>query len=290
MKKNQLFSVAGAVKILSSAMFAAALLFGSSVFAQVKIGANPTTINAGSALEIESTTQGLLMPRISLTNTTTWGLAGTAAAGMHVFNTNTGITSTNTSYPTLVAKIGEYYWDGTGWVALETVSKKTSVTSFNQSAGMYLTLTPGAPNCNPSPTIPACASSANLNGTINITNPSNDVIIDVTGQYAAMLNGKTDVKVVIYVDKTTPGVYEPVGIFTNVVAETPTASLTCYASSFNYKIALQNLPVRSYNVKVYLVPWSYGGSIGGVYGLGVSPVFGCGSAPSTQFLITTVTQ
>lgn len=276
---------------LLTAFVAAAISFShTSVFAQVKIGDNPTTINAGSALEIESTNRGLLMPRISLTNTTTWGLSGTAVAGMHVYNTNNAITSTNISYPTLAAKIGEYYWDGTGWVALETVSKKTSVTSYSQSAGMYLTLTPGAPNCNPSPTIPACASSANLNGTINISNPSNDVIIDVTGQYAAMLNGKTDVKVVIYVDKTTPGVYEPVGIFTNVVAETATPALACYASSFNYKIALQNLPVRSYNVKVYLVPWSYGGSIGGVYGLGVSPVFGCGSAPSTQFLITTVTQ
>ena len=281
MKTKQLLSAA----ILGAALFLNAL----SVSAQVKIGDNPTAINAGSALEIESTNKGLLMPRISLANTTTWGLSGTAAAGMHVYNTNAATTSTNTNYPTLVSKIGEYYWDGAGWVALETVSKKTSITTFSQSAGMYLTLIPGAPSCNPSPTIPACASSANLNGTLNILNPSNDVVIDVTGQFAAMLNGKTDVKVVVYVDKTTPGVYEPVGIFTNVVAET-TPALACYASSFNYKLALQNLPVRSYNIKVYLVPWNYGGSIGGVYGLGVSPVFGCGSSPGTQFLITSVTQ
>ncbi|MGM9511960.1 C1q-like domain-containing protein [Larkinella sp. GY13] len=86
--------------------------------AQVKIGNNPTSINGGSLLELEGTDKALLMPRISLTNTTTWGLAGTPAAGMHVYNTNVGITSTNAKYPTLEAFIGEYYWDGTGWVAL----------------------------------------------------------------------------------------------------------------------------------------------------------------------------
>ncbi|AKD53809.1 C1q-like domain-containing protein [Spirosoma radiotolerans] len=91
--------------------------------AQVKIGDNPTTIHAGSVLELESTNQGLRMPKIALTNTTTWAPmlgSGTvpAAPGMHVYNTNPNITSTNTSYPTLAAKIGEYYWDGTGWVAI----------------------------------------------------------------------------------------------------------------------------------------------------------------------------
>lgn len=272
-------------------MIAAAMLLGtSSAFAQVKIGDNPTTINAGSALEIESTNKGLLMPRIALTNTTTWGLAGTSAAGMHVYNTNMAITSTNSNYPTLVAKIGEYYWDGTGWVALETVSKRTVITSYNQSAGVYMILPVGAAVCDPSPTIPACSISSNLNGSLNITSPVNDVIVDVTGQYAAMLNGKTDVKVVVYMDKTTPGVFEPIGIFTNVIAENATPALVCYASSFNYKLALQNLPVRTYSIKVNLVPWNYGGSLAGIYALGVSPILGCGSSPATQFLITSVTQ
>lgn len=269
-----------------------ALLFTSSaLFAQVKVGDNPTVINAGSALEIESTNKGLLMPRVSLTNTTTWGLAGTAAAGMHVYNTNVAITSTNTTYPTLTAKIGEYYWDGTGWVALDTVSPKTVITSYMQSAGATVSLPAGGPTCAflaiPPP---ACAVNANLNGTLNITSSLNNVIIDVTGQYAAMLNGKTDMKIVVYIDKTTPGVYEPVGFFTNVLAETPSAALVCYATSFNYKLAVQNLPIRAYNIKVYIVPWNYTGSLAGTYGLGTSPVFGCGSSTTSQFLITSVTQ
>lgn len=97
-------------------------LSATASFAQVEVGDNPTTINPASVLELESTNKGLLMPRISLTNITTWGLLGTAIAGMHVYNTYVGIISTNTSYPTLTAKIGEYYWDGTGWGDLAKLS------------------------------------------------------------------------------------------------------------------------------------------------------------------------
>jgi hypothetical protein len=117
-----------------------AMSFGT--FAQVKIGDNPTTINAGSVLELESTNKGLLMPRISLTNTTTWGLQGTPAAGMHVYNTNTGITSSNMNYPTLTAKIGEYYWDGTGWVALAPVGAQSTPVQV-QVKGVPQTVTGG---------------------------------------------------------------------------------------------------------------------------------------------------
>jgi hypothetical protein len=86
----------------------------SAIFAQIKIGNNPTTINAGSVLEVESTNKGLLFPRVSLSSTTTWGLAGTAAAGMSVYNTNAAIAGT-APYPTTGA--GLYYFDGTGWVS-----------------------------------------------------------------------------------------------------------------------------------------------------------------------------
>ncbi|WP_148562365.1 hypothetical protein [Spirosoma radiotolerans] len=91
--------------------------------AQVKIGTNTTVIAPGSALEVESADKGIRMPQVSLTNTTTWAPVlgtGTVATspGMHVYNTNPSITSTNEKYPTLDQKIGEYYWDGTGWVAI----------------------------------------------------------------------------------------------------------------------------------------------------------------------------
>jgi len=50
MKTNQLLT-----KVFASAMFAGMMLFGSSVFAQVKIGTNPATIDAANNLEVEST-------------------------------------------------------------------------------------------------------------------------------------------------------------------------------------------------------------------------------------------
>ncbi|MGE6220979.1 beta strand repeat-containing protein [Nubsella zeaxanthinifaciens] len=91
--------------------------------AQVKIGDNPTAINKASILELESGSKGLLFPRVSLTNTTTWGLAAgsTPDAGMVVYNTKTvtaGFTG-STAYPTTQPDgTGLYYWDGNGWVAV----------------------------------------------------------------------------------------------------------------------------------------------------------------------------
>ncbi len=103
--------------IKSSLIISIIILFsivGTNVHAQIKVGDNPTTINAGSVLEAESTNKGFLFPRVSLTATTTWGLLGIAAAGMSVYNTNAALTGTAT-YPT--AGAGMYYFDGTGWVS-----------------------------------------------------------------------------------------------------------------------------------------------------------------------------
>lgn len=49
MKTNQLVS-----KSLFTALFAGSLFLSSSVFAQVKVGTNPTTINAANNLEVEA--------------------------------------------------------------------------------------------------------------------------------------------------------------------------------------------------------------------------------------------
>lgn len=83
--------------------------------AQLNVGST-TAPNAGAMLEISGSTKGLLMPRVSLTNTTTWGLTGTQTPGMAVYNTNTGITSTNVTYPKHPDGKGAYYWDGSGWI------------------------------------------------------------------------------------------------------------------------------------------------------------------------------
>lgn len=153
---------------------AAALVLSAALAqAQVKVGDNPTTINPGSVLELESTNKGLLMPRISLTNTTTWGLLGTAAAGMHVYNTNTAITSTNTSYPTLTAKVGEYYWDGTGWVAIG----QAVASPYLRLRGAVITATNGASQV-------VANLTAQLANDIVYTPGSGDIKINKTGIYS----------------------------------------------------------------------------------------------------------
>jgi hypothetical protein len=116
-------------------IIAVSLLLAYSAKAQVKIGANPNTINGGSLLELESAAspnqKGLLHSRVSLSSTTVWGLAGTQVAGMMVYNTNTSITEGSTSYPIIKGGKGVYYWDGTGWVAI----KFESSSSFSYGSG-----------------------------------------------------------------------------------------------------------------------------------------------------------
>ncbi len=77
-----------------------------SGMAQAKIGDNPTVIDPNSILELESPNQGLLMPRVSLTATTSATPLTAHIAGMTVYNT----TAQNDVLP------GYYYNDGTKWV------------------------------------------------------------------------------------------------------------------------------------------------------------------------------
>lgn len=103
------------------------LCITAKVSAQVKFGDNKSTINGGSLLELESTTspyKGLLLPRISLSSTTSWGLGGSGAAGMVVYNSNVSITG-STAYPVLPGGIGFYSFDGTGWVGAAQASAIT---------------------------------------------------------------------------------------------------------------------------------------------------------------------
>ncbi|MEK7225856.1 MAG: hypothetical protein AAB221_09255, partial [Bacteroidota bacterium] len=98
------------------------LLCAAYVQAQVKIGNNPSTIDANSLLELESTNKGFLAPRVTLTSLTSVSpLSGTVPAGMLVYNSAGSLT------------YGYYYWDGTEWKKLENgydflVSKTASTT------------------------------------------------------------------------------------------------------------------------------------------------------------------
>ena len=88
-------------------IFVALVLLASfSASAQIKIGDNPTVLNPGALLELQSDTgnKGLKFPEVALTSTTVWGLAGTQVRGMTVYNTaatgdvTPGLYTTNNSF------------------------------------------------------------------------------------------------------------------------------------------------------------------------------------------------
>ena len=76
------------------------------------VGIGTTTPNASAALDVSSTTKGLLPPRMSQTQRDAINPASTAA-GLTVFNTSTGLLNT---------------WDGTKWVAALADNSPVSVT------------------------------------------------------------------------------------------------------------------------------------------------------------------
>lgn len=87
----------------------ALMLSQANSFAQVGIGT--TTPNA--ALEITSTNDGLLIPRISLSATNIATITTPTASEM-VYNTNTSAVGPNQVTP------GFYYWDGALWIRITT--------------------------------------------------------------------------------------------------------------------------------------------------------------------------
>ena len=87
------------------------LFFGlcGTLFAQKGLGTNNP--NPQAALEIRSQDKGVLLPRVTLTSSSTLFTGVTATAshtGMLVYNTNT---ATNTG----LVGTGYYYWNGTYW-------------------------------------------------------------------------------------------------------------------------------------------------------------------------------
>jgi hypothetical protein len=123
-----------------------AMLLTGSLAAQDKIKdgtvASGNIPAPGALLDLESANRALLLPRVSLSATTIWGLNGAASptGGYTVYNTNSSITGTAT-YPIITGGTGVYYWDGTGWVATKNQSSSGSYVEpwYNQSNNQMAT-------------------------------------------------------------------------------------------------------------------------------------------------------
>lgn len=87
---------------------------GFAQIIQQKIGNNSTMINSNAALEVESSTKGLLLPRLGLTATNNVSPLAAHVAGMTVYNTATAGTGLTAVTP------GYYYNDGSKWVRVAT--------------------------------------------------------------------------------------------------------------------------------------------------------------------------
>jgi len=85
-----------------------AILLITPIFSNAQVGIGTTNPNADAELDITSTTRGLLLPRVALTNTTNPAPLSTDVAGMTVYNTATAGDVTP----------GFYYNDGAIWVRL----------------------------------------------------------------------------------------------------------------------------------------------------------------------------
>src|SRR5690349_9166634 len=104
------------------------LLLHIVVHAQVKIGDNSTTINTASLLELETTNKGFVLPRVSITSTSSSSpLASALLTGTVVYNTNSSITGGSGA--------GVYYWDGSKWNFLASTSTALNYWSLTGNSG-----------------------------------------------------------------------------------------------------------------------------------------------------------
>jgi hypothetical protein len=85
-----------------------ALITGMIASAQVRIGGTGTAVDANAILELQSSTKGLLFPKVALTGTANVAPLAAHTAGMTVYNTATAGDVTP----------GLYVNDGAAWVKL----------------------------------------------------------------------------------------------------------------------------------------------------------------------------
>ncbi|TDE14428.1 hypothetical protein [Dyadobacter psychrotolerans] len=217
MKKNQFI-----YKTMGAIMIAAAMVLGSSTaFAQVKIGTNPTTIDATKNLEVEASTAGR---KVSVDKTTGQVTIADGTQGNRKILTS----------------------DANGGASWQP-RKITSTNIFEQGTGVGVFLPVSTTGyCNSI----NCATSLNLTGTFTTTESVNDVVIEVSGSYSVS-NNTQPVTWAYWVSITGPGGYNSVK---GPLFATESGTV-CSSGLINFKNVLKNLAVGSYNVSVYAGPW-----------------------------------
>jgi hypothetical protein len=115
------------------------LFFFNFLNAQIGIG----TITPNGVLDIDSSTQGILMPRVALTASNSASPVTNPAGGSLVSGTIVYNTATNSSGATAVTP-GFYYWDGTNWLRIMKDVYNTPVYGLFAGASQTITNSTGA--------------------------------------------------------------------------------------------------------------------------------------------------
>ncbi|MFM9403712.1 hypothetical protein ACKLNQ_17550 [Myroides odoratimimus] len=111
-----------------------AALVGMSYFGQAQVGIGTKDPVKGSALEVQSTDKGVLLPRIPLASKTTLSpidgnAADTKIKGLIVFNTNPNLDPADKG-----GSEGFYYWTGAAWTKLSSQEEIVKLIQENSSS------------------------------------------------------------------------------------------------------------------------------------------------------------
>jgi hypothetical protein len=172
------------------------LIFGLAFFTgNAQTGIGTTTPSPSAKLEVASSNQGFLPPRIALTSTNAASPVTSPATGLLVYNTATSGTAPNNVAP------GYYYWNGSAWVAIlsnittSSISGNgttTTLTNFgaevNTQSGTTYTLT-----ATDNGKIISCTSNSAITITVPaLTSGFNCLIVQRgTGQITLSASGST---------------------------------------------------------------------------------------------------
>lgn len=198
------------------------LLCITYINAQNNVGIGTNTPDPSAKLDISSSNMGLLIPRVSLSNVSTWGLAsGTGTNGMIVYNTNASVTG---GYG-----IGFYLWNGS-WTKLANGPEKVQ-------NGLSLATT--APNASASD--PYIELGGNLVRNTIVTQAANTLAFTTTATNGFSVDGTT-----LSVD----GANDRVGIGTS--APTNTVSInnsgTTPGTLGTYPLSIQRAGTTDYTI------------------------------------------
>jgi hypothetical protein len=166
-----------------------------SLNGNAQTGIGTTTPSPSAKLEVASSNQGFLPPRIALTATNAASPVTSPATGLLVYNTATAGTAPNNVAP------GYYYWNGSAWVAIlsnittSSISGNgttTTLTNFgaevNTQSGTSYTLT-----ATDNGKIISCTSNSAVTITVPaLTSGFNCLIVQRgTGQITLSASGST---------------------------------------------------------------------------------------------------